>query len=372
MAHDLAIDQKSGEVAMFYDLEGGTPWHELGQAVRGCVTWEEAMQKAHLDFEVIKEQLSAPDRFGGSKIPAWGIFRADTGAFLGAAGAHYTPIQNRMAFEFVDALLSVEDGAHYESAGALGNGERIWCLARIPHDITIAGTEDKSLSYLMFCTSHDGSLAAQAKITSVRVVCRNTLTAAVNGNGQMLRVKHTKEAQARLDAAQRLMSKAVSGVKDLEEKLNLLALRKMTRESYEAVMDRLFPKAKGEDGEEKTDSGRRRNTLDEIAQLFADNDRDAIPEVKGTAYALLNGVTNFADHFRMTRVTDSRPAYTIAQSRAESALFGSGAALKENALDIILEETMRNPLRDAKRILALMPATPLLEDAIAQSISSVN
>ncbi len=62
MAHDLAIDQKSGEAAMFYNLEGGTPWHELGQAVRGCVTWEEAMQKAHLDFDVIKEQLSAPDK----------------------------------------------------------------------------------------------------------------------------------------------------------------------------------------------------------------------------------------------------------------------------------------------------------------------
>jgi phage/plasmid-like protein (TIGR03299 family) len=159
------------------------------------------------------------------------MFRTDTGAFLGSAGDRYTPIQNKMAFEFVDALLAVEEGAHYESAGALGNGEKIWCLARIPRDITIAGTDDSSLSYLMFCTSHDGSLAAQAKITSVRVVCNNTLTSAVNGNGSMLRVKHTKQAQDRLDAARKLMNKAVTGIKDLEEKLNLLALRKMTRES---------------------------------------------------------------------------------------------------------------------------------------------
>jgi phage/plasmid-like protein (TIGR03299 family) len=219
----------------------------------------------------------------------------------------------------------------------------------------------------LFSTSHDGSLAAQARITTIRVVCNNTLTAALNGNGQMLRVKHTRQAAERLEAARKLMSKAVRGVRDLEEKFKLLAVRKMTRESYTAIMDRLFPKPKDAE-QDAPDSWRRKNTLESIAHLFADNDGNAFPEIKGTAYSLVNSVTNYVDHGRMTRITDTRPAgFTAAQARAESALFGSGATLKENALEIILEETEKNPTRALRPIMATVPdleLSPLLSDVL--------
>jgi hypothetical protein len=133
-------------------------------------------------------------------------------------------------------------------------------------------------------------------------------------------------------------------------------------------MDKLFPKTKDADGSEQGDSWRRRNTLESIAHLFADNDKNTFPETKGTAYSLLNSVTNYADHSRITRVTDCRPNYTATQGRAESALFGSGAALKESALEIILEETAKNPTRQARRILAAVPSSPVLDSIIADSI----
>ena len=59
--------------------------------------------------------------------------------------------------------------------------------------------------------------------------------------------------------------------------------------------------------------------------LFEGQGRGAeMASAKGTAFGLLNAVTEFVDHERRARSADHR---------LESAWFGQGAALKENALE---------------------------------------
>ena len=338
MAHNIWKDA-NGVNAMFCVGDRKAAWHELGQRTENAVTWSEAQKLAGLDWTVTKEQLYLPVNGDFVHVPTWGIVRSSDGAYLGTVGAQYQIIQNVEAFDFVDTLLEAESGSHYESAGALGNGERIWCLARVPHTITVAG-EDKSEVFLLFTTSHDGSMAATAKMSTVRVVCQNTLNMALSANGAMVRVKHTRDAQRKMDHARRLMEGVGVDAKKLEEKLNLLAARRMTRESMTAIFDRLFPKPKEAD----QNTTRRENVLADVLRLYESNDKNAFPQIRGTAYNLLNAITEYTDHERTARITDGRKGYSVSQARAENALVGTGDKLKQDALEYILESTVGAPL----------------------------
>src|SRR5579863_841979 len=225
MAHNLMT--RNGSTAMFCTGDRDAAWHKLGQRTPNAVTWQEAMKLADLSWPVTKQVLFDSR---GKAVEAWGIFRADDSQFLGAVGERYTPIQNKDAFEFVDVLMEATDGAHYDSAGALGNGERIWCSAKVPFDFEpVPG--DKTETYLMFTTSHDGSASAVCKLTTVRVVCQNTLSQAIGSAGQFVRVKHTRNAQDRMVRAAELMKGIGANVESLKDKLVKLAQVKVTRET---------------------------------------------------------------------------------------------------------------------------------------------
>jgi hypothetical protein len=143
-----------------------------------------------------------------------------------------------------------------------------------------------------------------------------------------------------MDHAKRLMQGVGADAKALEEKLNLLAQRKMTRETITAIFDRLFPKPK----EETSNTARRENVMADVLRLYESNDKNTFPQIRGSAYNLLNAVTEYTDHERSARITDGRKDYSVAQARAENALVGTGDKLKTEALEVILQSTNGAPL----------------------------
>jgi len=330
MAHDIAFDAVRNESMTF---QAGQPaWHNLGQNVEDAQTWEEAIKLANLDWKVVKAPLHTNWRNSGQVdiTSHVSISRSDTQQSLGVVGANYEIIQNDQAFEFVDALIG-EHGAHYESSGGLGNGSKIWCLARLPKDIVV-GSKDILRNYLLFATSHDGSMSAVAKLVNLRVVCHNTLTAALGENGMQTKIKHTKNAKIRMEQAQRLMAGANSRIETLEERFNLLAQAKLSRPALLSVLDSIFPVAPEASERSKT---RRENVVVEVLTRMKSNDNNAFPEQAGSAYALLNAITGYADHQRTARATQAKAGTDQSILRAESALFGTSADLKTKALDQI-------------------------------------
>lgn len=336
MAHEIHKDQLTGEHALY--LANEVAWHKLGQVVEGARTWDEVIKLAHLDWDVDKRPLYGliPNN-GYVQLPTWGIFRTDTNAFLGSVGSKYTTIQNQYAFEFVDTILEAEGGAKYESAGALGRGERIFVSAKIPHDFTVGPTTDKHETYLILTTSHDGSLATQCFISIVRPVCNNTVRAAISSGNSFVKIKHTKDADKRMDAAKQLMTGVVQSVSSVKDKLETLGQKIMDKETYVRVLNRLFPMPKGKEDDSST---RRNNVMLEITRLFESNDKDAFPVHRGTGLNLLNAITEYTDHYRGTRITEDRKHLNEHQARAETSIFGSGAVFKEDAMEILLEETV--------------------------------
>lgn len=334
MAHNIYNDGTKD--CMFVVGERSDAWHMLGQRCTNAASWQDAMKLAGLDWKVCKVSNYARNPLGQVvEVDSASIFRDSDNAHLGTVGKGFAIKQNSECFEFVDSLLEANGGSHYDSAGALGNGAKLWCAVRLPKaDIEVV-PGDKSETYLVFTTAHDGSIAHTAKLTSVRVVCQNTLEAALTGAGAMFKVKHTKNADARLDRAKQLMTGAIQDAKSLEIKLKALSERKLTRESMTTILDKLFPTPK----EETANTTRRENVIAEVLGLYAKNDNGAFPQVAGTAYNLLNAVTEYTDHFRTARITDNREGMTLSQARAENAVLGTGSVLKNNALAVIDQVT---------------------------------
>src|SRR5262249_35482925 len=141
----------------------------------------------------------------------------------------------------------------------LGNGEKVWALA----DLGLAAKvgNDVQKGYLLFSTGHDGSMSHSYRICMTRVVCENTLNAALSEKSRAsLTIRHTKNAMNKLIDARTALDSLGTDVRKVEDKLNFLAGRKCTREAVTSIFDRLFPKTKKDDSTEVS-SSRRDNIL---------------------------------------------------------------------------------------------------------------
>jgi phage/plasmid-like protein (TIGR03299 family) len=334
-------------------------WHELGEVTGHYMTWNEITAKGKLDFDVFKSQLH--DGLG-RPVDAWGMFRYNQvdklvgnkqGAiFLGPVGADYQPIPHAVGMEMIDALVASVDGAHYETAGSLGHGETVWGLADLKLSITIGTSGDTQRGFLLFSTSHNGSRSCNFRITFTRVVCQNTLSLALGAKAKHeFTVRHTKNALARLQNAKTALLNIQADTRTIEEKMNFLAARKVTREAVDSIFARLFPVGKTADGKD-VDSTRRNNTLSAILDKFEKNDGNAFPEQRGTMYSLLNAITDYTDHERSSR----------GNMRAESALFGSGDSLKSEAFELVYASAGSQPLMPARASYSLPSAPSSLAD----------
>ena len=334
MAHNLNV---VNGVASYIGRQAA--WHQLGTVTGKYQTTDELLSDPAFSFVVIKSQLH--DGLG-RPVDAWGTFRWNledkinrkVGAtqFLGTVGKDYTVIQHDEGFKSLDAVMRTADGAHYETAGVLGNGERVWALADL--GLTAKIGDDVQTGYLLFSTGHDGSMAHSYRLCFTRVVCANTLGAALGEKSKAaLTIRHTKNANRRLTDARAALDAMGDDVKRVEDRLNFLAGRKLNRESVTSIFDRLFPKKMDAESGESTDTTRRSNILGDILKIYELNDGNAFPEQRGTAYNLLNAITNYTDHERSTK----------ADGRAESAMFGTGDALKSRAMDVIYEASKQLP-----------------------------
>jgi len=153
---------------------GEKPWHGLGTRLENAATSAEAIKAAGLDWNVTKQPLFLE---GGMQLErALATVREDTGAVLGVVGKVYQPLQNKDAFSFFDAVVGIKE-AMYHTAGALGKGECVWILAKLPGVVRVVG-DDITEKYLLLTNRHDGWGSATVMFTPIRVVCQSAIRSA--------------------------------------------------------------------------------------------------------------------------------------------------------------------------------------------------
>src|SRR6476659_1783755 len=179
MGHQINFNENTQQHSFFSVKEKA--WHGLGQIVSDHPSSREALQFAGLDFEVAKlpNLHRLPDGKEVTSENSFFTYRTDNQEILGdRLGSDYEVVQNKDAFSFFDAIVGHKEGILYETAGALGKGERIFITAKLPDYIRV-GHDDLIEKYLFLTTSHDGSGSITAAFTPIRVVCNNTLTVAL-------------------------------------------------------------------------------------------------------------------------------------------------------------------------------------------------
>ncbi len=209
MAHNLNFNEQTGQHSFFSVKEKA--WHGLGKVLDNYPTSAEALKFAGLDFTVIKEDIYTTNfnadgqamDFTQKIKTHFATIRQDTGNVLGVVGKDYEIVQNIDAFSFFDSIVG-GDGIQYETAEALGKGERIFITAKLPSYIKV-GKEDLIEQYLFLTTSHDGYGSITAAFTPVRIVCNNTLNAALRNFSNSIKIRHTANAKDRLEQAHKVM-----------------------------------------------------------------------------------------------------------------------------------------------------------------------
>jgi len=293
MAHELEI--KDGQASMMY--YGEKPWHGLGTELDRPATAAEAIKAAKMDWDVTKAPLYA--HLDGGKqlfVERYGVVRKDKlgtedSRIIGVVGKNYTPLQNRDAFSFFDPIVG-KDAAVYHTAGVLGEGRRVWILAKLPGSIRVVG-DDITDKYLLLANSHDGTSSVQVKFTPVRVVCQNTLTMALD-YGPTIRIPHTLNIMHRLSLAERNMGVINTHYATIEKAFQAMTKVQMNRNRLSKYLQAVFPDPR-KDATERTIKRIVHHRL--CSEHFFDQGIGNREEgVSGTLWAAYNGVTELVDH----------------------------------------------------------------------------
>lgn len=259
------------------------------------------------------------------KVPNYfANIRTDNNAVLGVVGKDYHIVQNREAFDFFDAIVGGGEGIFYETAGALGNGERIFITAKLPGYIRVGNSDDVTEKYIFLTTSHDGSGSITAAFTPIRIVCQNTLNASLGNMTNVVRIKHTSGAKQRIENAHRIMGLANILGDQLEGIFNEWSkVRATDLEVKKLIQLALCPN-------KETLEHIKRGAEDELSTVFKNTANDAflyamvsdtqqMETTKGTLYGAYNAVTGYFQNVR---------SYKDDEAKLKSIVMGGTAQLK--------------------------------------------
>lgn len=340
MAHNLHYNEQTGKHSFFSVKEKA--WHGLGQIVQEYPSSAEAIRFAGLDYTVEKRKLFTYDTENQNGNPNVDLIipeievpnylatvRTDTEQVLGVVGKDYEVVQNVDAFSFFDAIVG-GDGIQYETAGALGKGERIFITAKLPYYIKV-GREDLIEQYLFLTTSHDGFGSITAAFTPVRIVCNNTLNAALRNHSNAIKIRHTVNAKERLETAHKVLGISNQLSRELEEIFNRWStVRVYDHQIKKLIQLAMVPNKETyqnlQQGKENEVSTYFKKVCEEVQEYAWSNPTQQMETTKGTLYGAYNAITGYFQNIR---------TYKNSEAKLKSMLLGGTAQLRtQKAFDL--------------------------------------
>jgi phage/plasmid-like protein (TIGR03299 family) len=322
VAHEIASTNGRPTVAYF----GDKPWHGLGTELDEPATAADAITAAGLNYEVGLAPLMTAD--GTPVVQRKAVVRGDSKQVLGVVGNSYIPIQNSEAFQFLDTVVA-DGGLRYHTAGALGKGERIWLLAKLPGYLRVNCSDDITEKFLLLSNSHNGSSALRVFFTPIRVVCANTLSVAHRGGEkQGVSILHKGDLGAKVREAQKVLGLAYRFYDDVQLKVDRLARHFPTSAQLKEFFETLYPDPA------VADKSRAENTRRQLFTLFESGKGQDLFAIRHSTWAAVNAVTEYVDHHRPTR---ARTIEERTSRRLQSQWFSSGAQLKAKAWSLALQ-----------------------------------
>ena len=263
-------------------------------------------------------------------------------------------------------LLDLADIVTAGKVLRLRDGAIVWALARLngASDTKIGrgeGKADEVRGYMLLATAHDGSIATTGIPTQTRVVCWNTLRAALDigafgkqGKKQPteFRMIHTaKFDEAKWQEARQTMGMAIEQIAQVNEVANELAKVKIDAEGRLQFVEKLLlskgdlletvisdqrPSGSALDAAISQTQGLTKEAREKrigfvgraILEAMLNSPGADFASSKDTMWGALNGVTFYADHASKT-FSESNRMY--------NSWFGKNDNLKSDALNLAIE-----------------------------------
>lgn len=329
MAHELAR-RADGRAAIAF--VGDTPWHGLGQALTKTADLETWRREAGLEWEAIESPVTAGE-FG--EVPGYkALIRSDTRKALSVVGSKYKIVQPGEVLEFFASMIR-DSGWYLHTAGALKGGNRVWAMAT-NDQVEKVGRGDDVCNNLLLATSMDGSLRTVVTETSIRVVCNNTLSYALNNSEKAktgLRISHRQDwAPDEIKSIMRLRGESFS---EFIKSAQVMSEVGVSLEDTRRLLHKIFqtdsqPSAAWmgslADRKAQQELSESRGFRSVMALFQGEGKGSSLKTSKGTAWGLLNAVTEYVDHY-MGNTDDGR---------LDAAWFGRGNEIKNRARDQIM------------------------------------
>jgi phage/plasmid-like protein (TIGR03299 family) len=303
MAH--LLESQNGETAFASFREPA--WHGLGEVFTEEVSTAEMLKKAKLNnWDVRLEDIEIPNQFSSDKNYSFVVrdnpFTLGNKDVLGVVGERYVPLQNEDLFDFADNLL--DNGGRWETAGSIKGGRVVFGALALERETVLDpnGVSDKINTYLLVNTSHDGSIAIQASITPVRVVCANTLNLALGNRGrggsvkQSFKIRHTQTAQGKVAVAREALGLANAYMDEFDKMASAMIETEITKAQFDQIVNLAYPMPK--DDAKKVSITKHANKIDLINDIYVGDFNNTI---SGTAWGALNALTERLDWHRAGR-----------------------------------------------------------------------
>ncbi|CAG9239501.1 Mycobacteriophage Barnyard protein gp56 [Paraburkholderia caribensis] len=304
---------------------GETPWHGLGNKLAPRQPLELWAKQAGMDWKIEEAEVRFVAGSGGlGSIHAFPehkvLYRSDTKEPLSVVSNRYHVVQPSEVLSFYKDLTEV-GGFELETAGVLKGGKKLWALARTGQSVSLKGRDEVN-GYLLLATACDGTLATTAQFTSVRVVCKNTLAIALGDSDGAIKVPHRSQFDP--DAVKRQLGIAISSWAEFMYRMKALSERTVRPETAEAYFRRVLAYP-GNTANDDPVTATNERAVKVAAELFSGRGKGSdLASASGTAWGLVNSITEFVDHQRRARSEDHR---------LDAAWFGAGATIKQKAWD---------------------------------------
>ena len=304
MAHNLEME--NGEVA--FALRGAPAWHNLANRI--FTKDEEVSTQLMLDeaklsnwnvrLSPLTDHISESwnDVSDAHLVLRTNPFNQETDV-LATVGKRYKPVQNEELFAFADAIHDADPACRWESAGSLKKGKVVFGTVDIPRTMVLdpQGANDETKLYLIVWTSHDGSVAVQAAVTPVRVVCQNTLNLAMRNAKQSFKIRHTQTAEGKIQIARETLGLTLGYFDEFEKEAKAMFEQSLTDAEFSKLIQTIYPKP--DKDASKAALTRWENKVVLIDGLYHNSPTNE--NIKGTKWGAFNALTERLDYYRSGR-----------------------------------------------------------------------
>jgi len=302
MAHELETQNGVASFASFRE----PAWHGLGTVFTEEKTTSEMLVAANLNnWNVRLEDMPIPSHLSSDKEYQYVVRTNPTDKtqtdILGVVGERYHVLQNEDLFSFGDNIL--DGGGRWETAGSLKGGRQVFGSLALERETVLDpnGVADKVKTYLLINTSHDGSIAIQASITPVRVVCANTLNVALNrtkkkdGVKQSFKIRHTQTANGKVAIARQTLGLANAYMDEFDKMAHAMIAKEISAKDFNDIILAAYPKP---DKDTKGAVKKWENKVDVINDIYTGEYNGMIA---GNAWGAFNALTERLDWYRSAR-----------------------------------------------------------------------